>query len=229
MRKLLALGVLACWFLAPNEAWAQYKNSAFGLDAGGWLIYKPSVVDGKNNFLPVDKRPLRLESGLRLGGETNFKMDTDHTWFTGRVNASFLQFPKGDSTGTPDQRFDAAAHETIGTVFGIQGQVGIRYLFLTDRFRPYLQGSLSFLRLMSFSSLAEEGCSDQLVCGSDSNNLTEFLPHPNIGGVHLQPGAEIIFTRDVALHLFLDVQRWILFNAPDNTSVVLGLGILFFT
>jgi hypothetical protein len=226
---LAALGPL----LAPGLASAQYKNTSFGLDAGYWLISKPSAVDPQTGTIYQDDRlPVRLASGFRLGGETNFKMDEDHVWFTGRVNAGFLQFTSGSSgsSDTNDQ-FDAEARRTLGTVFGIEGEIGVRYVFLTDRFRPYLQGALSYMRLMSFSSLSSDSCSYPGICSDTSSYTNEdlYLRHPNIGGIHLQPGVELIFKRDIAIHLFIDLQRWLIFNAADNTAVVFGVGGLFFT
>jgi hypothetical protein len=233
MRTVLHTIALAVLVLASRTAHAQYKNSSFGIDAGGWLIQKPSVVDEDGKFKAPDNRPLRLSNGLRIGGESNFKMRDDHFWFIARVNLGFLQFPKGSAKATENdedslnQQFDFAAHKAMGTLLGIQGSIGVRYLFATDYVRPYMQLSLSYLRLMSFSD--ESACEDDFVCGGTDDNEAAFLPHPNVGGVHVQPGVEIIFTRDMALHIFADLQRWIVFNADDNNAVVIGGGIIFYT
>ncbi|MBN1961804.1 MAG: hypothetical protein JW841_12740 [Deltaproteobacteria bacterium] len=229
-RQLLNL-ILSLIVLLPNLALAQYKNSSFGLDAGYWLITKPSAVDPstKTYYNSNDSMPLRLQGGIRVGGESNFKLDDDHFWFTGRINVGFLQFPSGNTAGSLDEVFDAAANKSMGTILGIEGQVGVRYIFLTDRVRPYLQGTLSYMRLMSFSSDASNSCSaDATLCGG-ANNQDIFLAHPNVGGVHLQPGFELIIKRDMAIHIYIDVQRWLIFNASDNNSVVGGIGLLFFT
>jgi hypothetical protein len=220
---------LACIAL-PGVASAQYKNTSFGLDIGYWAISKPSIVDPKTSqAYEGDQRPLRLQNGIRLGGESNFKMDEDHFWFTGRVNVGFLQFPVGDSSPSAslDRQFDAEAHRTLGTILGIEGQIGVRYVIFTDRFRPYLQASLSYMHLMSFTDAASGDCDLTDVC-SGENNSAAYLAHPNVGGVHLQPGLELIFKRDLGIHIFVDIQRWLLFNANDNNSVVAGIGVLFF-
>src|SRR5436190_12748710 len=87
----------AAALLTPGEAAAQYKNNSFGLDLGGWLISKPSILDSQGNVLPVDKRPTRLSNGFRIGGETSVKMSEDHWWFTGRVNVGFLRYGGSDT------------------------------------------------------------------------------------------------------------------------------------
>ncbi len=212
---LLSLG---CLILAPAQAAAQYKNTAFGFDAGFWLIQKPEITDEARRN--ANLRPLRLSAGGRFGGETNFKLDQDHWWFTGRVNVAFLQFAGEDD-------FDQAAREALGTLMGVQGSIGIRYVILTDKFRPYLQLALSYLRLFSFTEAAGADCAD-VICDSGTY-ASNYLPHPNVGGVHLQPGFEVIIGRDLALQFFADVQHWIVLGAADNNSVVLGIGILFFT
>lgn len=223
----------AAALLSPVTAAAQYKNNSFGLDLGGWLITKPSVVDEQGYLRSLDERPVRLSNGLRLGGETNFKMADDHWWFVARVNVGILQYPSlgGSSEGDVEMSFDEAADAALGTLMGVQGSIGVRYVVLTDRFRPYLQGALSYMHLFSFATGADDACVDPVVCaaGAGSSNFDTFLPHNDIGGVHLQPGVELIFTRDIAFHVFTDIQRWIIFNAEDNHAVVVGLGMIFFT
>lgn len=218
----LALGISA-------PAVAQYKNSSFGLDVSGWMITKPSIVDPQDVILPLDQRPLRLANGLRLGGESNFKMEEDHWWLVGRLNIALLQYAASESGPALELAFDQAAEDSLGTLLGVQGQIGIRYVILTDRFRPYLQASVSFLRLLSFSTQAGNNCGIAGLCGDGQSTFdANFLSHPNVGAAHLQPGAEIILARDVALHLFVDLQHWLIWNAVDNQAVVLGIGIMFF-
>ncbi len=232
MRKYLTIAsVAAAIGLCSASASAQYQNSAFGLDVGYWLISQPTVVDKTTGAsLQGDRLPLRVRNGVRFGGETNFKMDEDHFWFSGRVNVGFLQFPLGrnDLTATLDEQFDYAAHKNLGTIFGVQGLIGVRYVFLTDQFRPYIQGGLSFLRLMSFASTSDQTCDITGIACNGGNNSAVFLAHPNVGGAHITPGLELILKRDIALNLFVDIQRWLIFNAADNTAIVAGVGVLFF-
>lgn len=215
-------------------ATAQYKNASFGVDAGYWLITKPTVVNKDGSIItPADKRPLRLANGIRFGGDSNFKMDQDRWWFIARLNLAFLQYGASTSCSPQDQEceFDKFAKDTLGTLFGVQGQIGTRIFILTDKFRPYLQFSLSYLRLMTFSSQAGNDCSVPIVCPNDpGENEAEFLPHANVGGgAHFQPGFEIIVTRDIALHFYADMQHWFILNASDNNAVVFGFGAVFYT
>jgi hypothetical protein len=233
MRITPALAPLAFALVAltaVTEAHAQYKNTSFGFDVAPWLLTKPSLIED-GDVLPVDERPVRLANGLRFGGETNFKMADDHWWFTGRVNAGLLRYAGGDRQGSPQEVFDYFAAERLGTLFAVQGSIGVRYVLLTDKFRPYIQGAMSFMHIFSFTTQADQTCVDAVICseGGDSSNLEAYLPHNDIGGLHFQPGVEMVFTRDIAFHLFVDVQQWIVFNAKDNFGIVLGLGFVFFT
>ena len=212
----------------PNEAFAQYKNASFGLDTAGWLITLPSAVDDAGNMLPVDNRPMRLGQGLRLGGETNWKLNHDHWWFTGRVNFAFLTFPSGDANGDLQEQYDAAAADTIGTVLGIEAGIGVRYFFMTDRIRPYLQVGTSYMRLLTLSTVSDEVCTGNTCDAGGFSNAQNYFAHPNIGAFHLQPGLEWVFTRDIALHIYADTQYWLIFNAPDNISLAMGLGVNFY-
>ena len=227
--SLVALLVIG--WLIPSSASAQYKNQSFGLDAAFGLVTTPTVANTDGDaVLAPDARALRLAQSVRLGGESSFKMNSDHWWFSSRLNLAMLSF-KPDGTGSIDDVFDAAAKNAIGNLFGVEAGIGVRYVFLTDKIRPYMQLSSSYLRLFTFSSQAEDACNDIAVCGDGAGetNLSNFLPHANVGKLHLQPGIELIIERDIALHLFVDIEHWFLWNAPDNQSVVLGLGFNFFT
>ncbi len=223
------------WFLLvalclalPSEAVAQYKNSSFGIDAAGWLLTKPSIQGSNGEILEPDNRPLRLNRGARLGFESNFKMNNDHFWFSVRGNVGVFDFKSAAGT-SPEEVFDSEADRTLGTLVGVQGSIGVRYYILTDRMRPYIQGSLSYLRLMAFTGTAESSCDTSLPACQSGTNSSNYLPHPNVGAIHIQPGFEWIFTRDIALHFFADYQRWLIFNADDNNTIVLGVGINFYT
>ena len=218
-------------YLLPSIANAQYKNQSFGLDAGFGFVTTPSVTsaDG-DSVVPPDSRSLRLAQSMRLGGESSFKMNSDHWWFSSRLNLAMLSYAP-DGTGSTDDLFDQAAEDALGNLFGVEAGIGVRYVFLTDKIRPYMQLSSSYLRLFTFSSQAEDACTDASACGDgiDDTKLTNFLPHANVGKLHLQPGIEILVERDIALHLFVDIEHWFLWNAPDNQSVIVGLGFNFFT
>lgn len=227
MRHILAFAVAGAALL-PTRAHAQYKNNAFGFDAGYWLITKPSVVDGNGDILATDDRPVRVSNGLRLGGETNFKMDQDHWWFIARLNLGFLSFAPSDSETGVQKDFDEAAKAALGTMLGVEGNINIRYYAFTDRVRPYLQAGVGFLRLFTFSGAAEDTCDIPDVCPDGDTNEAEFLPHPNVGTFHVQPGIEFILTRDIALHVNADLAYWLIFNTADNKAVTFSGGVLFY-
>ncbi len=213
----------------PTTAAAQYKNSSFAIDAGVQMITTPAVVDGSGAALPIDERPLRLDGGLRVGGETNIKMASDSWWFVGRLNLGAMRFA-GDSADIVTERFDAEAHDRLGYLLGVQSEIAIRHFFLTDRHRPYLQAGVSYLRLITLTGSASSPCQTELICAGDGSTYADnLLPHPNVGALHLQAGFEWIYQRDQALHVFVDFQRWLIIGPADNNSVVLGLGFDFYT
>lgn len=225
---VLGLAVLVAGMALPNSAAAQYKNNTFGLDVGYWRFTQPSLQNSDGSPIPASRRPMRFSHGYRFGGESSFKMNTDHWWFSVGVDVNFLQF-SGDSAGTLEEQFDALAADELGTLLGLEAGMGLRYVFLTDRFRPYLQAGLSYMRLFTLTSGANDQCVDTTFCDGTLTNSNALLTTQNVGALHIQPGAEIILERDIALHLYADVQRWIVLNAPDNWAPVFGVGLLFFT
>jgi hypothetical protein len=234
-RLALVVAVVLGGVLAPGAAHAQYKNSAFGIDVGYWMLTKPTAIDPSTGAIYAnDSLPLRLQNGFRIGGEGNFKIDEDHLWFTGRVNLGLLKFGSGDANSNDlNSRFDYEANRQLGSIIGVEVEFGLRYVFFTDQFRPYLQAGISYMRLMSFSSNASDQC-DGAICGAanqtdQASNESVYLRHPNVGAVHLQPGVELIIHPDTALHLYIDAQRWLPLNATGNWGVVAGVGVIFFT
>ncbi len=222
---LLSLGALA----PARMASAQYKNSAFALDLAGTYITRPGVLDGSGNQLSNSSLPNRLAYGERLGAEVNFKLNEDHWWFIGHLNLGLFGFATWGSDNTSrNYQFDQAAKTYIGTELGIQAVPGVRYYFFTDRKRPYLQLGFSYMRLFTFSSTAGDPCSLPL-CPSGGAFADVFLPHPNVLALHLQPGVEFVLKRDLALHMALDIQRWLIINAPGNFSFNVVLGVTFYS
>jgi len=224
--------------LTPLAANAQYKNTEFGLDVGYWLITKPRVTDSTGQIIAnPDQRPLRISNAVRIGGEANFKMDEDHWWFITRVNVAPMWISVSSSDDQASRYYDQAAKDDLGVLLGVQGEIGVRYVVFTDRVRPYIQLGLSYLRIFTFSSLAGTDCGTSAVnCGQTgmgtivSGTVSDnFLPHPNIGGAHLEVGTELVFHRDMAIHIFADFDQWIIWGAPSNQSLILGVGMNFFT
>lgn len=234
-RLALVVAALVGAVLAPGAAQAQYKNNAFGIDVGYWMLTKPTAVDPATGAIYTnDSLPLRLQNGFRVGGEGNFKIDEDHLWFTGRVNLGLLRFGSGNANSNDlNSRFDAEANKQLGSIIGVEVEFGLRYVFFTDQVRPYVQAGLSYMRLMSFSSNASDTC-DPAICGvtnatDSTSNESVYLRHPNVGAVHLQPGVELILAPDKALHLYIDAQRWLPLNATGNWGLTAGVGVIFFT
>jgi hypothetical protein len=224
------LGLLSAFFtcLLPAGAQAQYKNSSFGLDAGGTFITRPSIVDANGNTLANSRLPLRLAYGERLGSEINFKLHDDHWWFTGRLNVNLLHYATfGETPQSINYAYDQYAQTYLGALLGLEGQAGVRYFFFTDRMRPYLQLAISYMHLFSFTGQSSDLCSAGL-CQDGGTYGDVFLPHSDILAVHLQPGIEVVVKRDLALHFSLDYARWVTINTAGNNSFTLFMGVLFY-
>jgi hypothetical protein len=227
---LAPLGFAFALLLLPSLAHAQYKNTSFGFDVGAWLITKPSLLDDDGNIRSVNNRPIRLANGLRIGGEVDTKLSEDHWWFAARANLGLLRY-NGSENGSVTEQFDAAANDQLGTILGAQAQLGVKYVIFTDRIRPYIGSYLSYMHLFSFTSASGDTCANGLygICDGANTFGNEFLPRTNVFGFHIEPGIEFIFTRDIAFKLSADMQRWIVFNADDNSSITIALGFVFFT
>jgi len=222
---LLGVGAL----LLPNVARAQYTNNSFALDAGWLYSMKPSSLDATGAVKALSNRPLRLTSFGHVGGEVNFKLDEDKWWMSFRVDLSLSQHA---SVGSPPNQasYDQQARDALGTMIGVTGRMGVRRYFLTDRFRPYGQLGLSYTRLFTTNDISGENCvSAANICTGTYSNQSEFLPHPNIGAVHVQLGTEMLYERDQGIHVYVDLQRWLIFNAADNHVISVGLGWIFYT
>lgn len=230
--KFLALVMVLC---LPGTAWAQYKNSSFGLD-GSYVLFPvlPSIYDGQGNYINIDSnRPDRLQYGIRLGGEYNFKLHADHWWFDVRLDLTIYGWPNPSATDPFLAAYDSTAANTVGTVLGVDGLVGVRYYILTDHIRPYIQLGLSLEHLFSFAADVDSTCTATTakglnLCPDGDTFGNEFLPHTTFLGLHVSPSIEIILQQDIALHLILDVQRWVIFNADDNTLLTFGAGVTFY-
>ena len=223
---LIALAFAGAVLAVPQAAHAQYKNTSFVIDGGYEMLTRPPLPSADQAVLNASSIPVRLGRGTRIGLEGNFKMQTDHWWISPRVNFHLLDFTSsGDDTASAV--FDNAAASTVGTVLGLEGVVGVRYYILTDRIRPFLQPSLSYMYLFQFSDTTNSSCVGDVtgLCGSSGSDLLDtYLPHRNILALQAKFGTEFVFTRDVAFHVSIDVQRWFIVNAADNTVFTLSGG-----
>ena len=229
MKNLVFAFWVAIFILAPKLAHAQYKNFSFGLDFGYSLNTRSSPYDASGLPLQADRMPLRLSNGYRIGLESNFKMLNDHFWFSTRFNTHFLKYGGIGGKDQASLEFDRYADNALGTILGIEPYAGVRYVIMTDQIRPYLQAGLSYMRLFTFTSRADAVCSVYPDGCSTYSNQNFFLSHPNIFSVHIEPGFEWVFTRNVALRVFVDMYRWVLINTKDNNGLSMGMGITFFT
>jgi hypothetical protein len=114
---------------------------------------------------------------------------------------------------------------------GVDGQVGVRYYFMSDHFRPYLQVALGYLHIFSFGANATAPCYEDIcsIYGAGSSSYADnFMPRNNFLTVHVSPSAEIIVRRDLGLHLILDYQRWVTFRGRGNNVFTFGAGLTFY-
>lgn len=220
--------LFAAIIVLPTQAYAQYKNTAFGIDVGYTVITRPSILNADGSIIyQTDQRPDRMAFGQRLGGEYDFKLHTDHWWFTARLNANLFEF-MANTSNTILNNYDAAAKNSMGTLLGAQGVVGPRYVLMTDHIRPYLQLGVSYMYLFSFSGNDSNTCTDSVYCLNQGTVGDNFLPHTSIFALHFEPGVEFIVMRDVAIHVIFELQDWLIFNGPNNYAFTTGLGITFF-
>lgn len=220
---------MAAGLLFPELARAQYKNSAFSLDLGYEFVSRPPLTDPTTgSYVTADHMPLRLGHSVRLGGEIDFKLHADHWWFFGRLNGKFYGYDPSGDPNSIEYQFDKAANDQVGLVFGLEGVLGVRYYFLTDRVRPYLGIGVSYMHLFNFTNL-NNTCTLPTVCinagGTSGDN---FFAHSNIFAPHLQPGVEFIVVRDIAISLQVDLQRWLVINAEGNWVFGGLLGVVFY-
>lgn len=230
MQRFGCLLVLAVGLLLPGLAHAQYKNSAFSLDLGYEFVTRPSLTDSKTgSYVSGDHMPLRLGHSFRLGGEVDFKLHADHWWFFGRLNGKFYGYDPAGDPNSVEYQFDDVANDQVGVVLGLEGVLGVRYYFLTDRVRPYLGIGVSYMHLFSFTSATSNTCTIATVCINSNGTVGDnFLAHTNIFAPHVQPGVEFIVVRDVAISLQADLQRWLVINADGNWVFGGLLGVVFY-
>lgn len=219
-----------CLLATPQEAKAQYKNWSYGFDGGYWWNTQYSVYDASTDtFVSPGNRTPRLSMGGRLGIETNYKLSTDRWWLTFKLNFGLLSFLPTVFGNQQEALMDQEANRTLGALLAVQGGIGLRFYFMTDRVRPYIQVAASYTRLFTFLDTAGQLCNAD-ICGAPGfSNEQAYLPHPNAIGLHIQPGIEWLFTRDMGMHFFVDPQVLFVLNAPPPISIVGGIGIIIYT
>lgn len=224
-----AVCCIAALLAAPAPAWAQYKNLSLGINGGYDAVTRSSIYSGPEDADIISQpanMPLRLSEGARLGFETNLKMHSDHWWMHAGVNLHLLYVTtRGDPPGASNLRaFDQLAGTAIGTVLGLEPEVGLRYYFLTDRVRPYAQLSLDYMRLITFTN--PQGCgTDPTFCDASQTLSYSYLSHKNILSLQPQIGAEFVVRRDLAISIGGTWSHWFIFNSKDNDAFTAALGL----
>ncbi len=219
--RIAYLALFCSLFVLSPSARAQQRDWALALDGGWEVIASPPVPKFASDSSSL---PLRLRQGWRIGAETSHKLKHDQWRFFARGNLHLLRFPQGAAPGT----FDRQAHDTLGTVMAFEFESGVRYYLWTDKFRPYLQVGLSYLRFEHIGSRGAAPCNSGSYCGSAASAANVFLPHQNAIALHAQPGFEYGLRRDVAVRLGVDVQRWLILNAGDDTMFTVTAGVIFY-
>ena len=219
-----ALSLFALLVLVASPAKAQYRNKSLGFDLSYMGVLKPPITGADGLVLDPGDRGDRITRGIRLGGEGSFKLHRDHWWFTARLDVMSFMYgnPQGDSFNEIAERL---AKQKLGFNMGLEGLGGVRYYFFTDRVRPYLQLSLSYLHIFSFGSAASSPCTNDNVCDGTVSFGDALMPRRNFLGLHASPSIEFIVSRDVAIHVILDYARWVVFRGKGNNVFTGGLGV----
>lgn len=171
----------AVLLLSAAAAQAQYRNHVFSLGLG----YEALLSDLAH--LDTGGAPM-------LGGSYRFKMLDDHWWFDVGVMVGFRGLN------------DPFGADALGTLLDVRPNFGLRYYFMTNKIRPYLQFGGALHTLFWFKSPAEDVANG-------------YLPHPTFGTLYAQPGLELVFMRNTALQLYVDVHYLLFWNAPDGLAL----------
>jgi hypothetical protein len=220
MKRKALLWLVIYWGILwkiPN-AKAQYKNLNFSIKGGMDYVLSRSVVDKNGALLAPADHPLRINYGGAIGGDVGIKLSHDHWWLMLTLNGKFYEFnPSASRPETVDRIFDTAARNTLGTLFGLQPMVGVRYYLLTDYNRPYISVDVAYMHIFTFKSTGRSNCTNAAICSSfTGSNISIFLPQSNLLSFHLRPGVEFIFHHDIAFRLEADMTRWLVFGIPGN-------------
>lgn len=189
----LVLAAAAVIMLLPRGAQAQYRNSMFGVGLGTHTIFASKEVPSLQ-FTPTGS----------IGFESLFKMRSDHWWFGVKLHIGF---------GANKYQ---EARDTFGVLMDLSAGLGIRYYFLTDRIRPFLQLNGGYDRVFYFKD-------------EPSSYYTEkYMAHQNLGSLGLTPGLEFVFIRNVSLVLSVDCQWVIVYNDRQAFGIYPSLMFMFY-
>ncbi|MEZ4269886.1 MAG: hypothetical protein R3C68_00125 [Myxococcota bacterium] len=186
---MVQLGLLTGLLMIPGLAAAQYKNNSFSLDATWMVPVNPfDALDNTGQIVRQIEAPGYDSTAWHLRGKTNLKLDSDRWWFSLGVDLALFQHAQSSGTGN-QAAYDGFAKDSLGTIVGFGGEIGVRYFFLTDRIRPYLQTSLSYMRLFPTGELAAAECDIfNEVCESALTVAVISCPIPTSVGYTCDPG-----------------------------------------
>ncbi len=179
----IVFAVVAVLFIMPKEAQAQYKNSMFGLGVGTHAIFASKTVPS-----------LQLYPTGSFGFESLFKLGHDHWWFDVKLHVGFNANRYHD------------AYEKLGVLMNLDAGIGVRYYFLTDRIRPFLQFGGGYQRIFYFTNSRKNQDS------SISEAADLYLAHQNLGSLNVTPGIEFIYRRNMSIQIAAECQWVIVFN-----------------
>lgn len=178
-RNLLALvlAIATVIMFIPEVSHAQYRNSMFGLGLGTHSI-----------FASKEAPSLQLTPTGSIGFESLFKMRNDHWWFGVKLHIGF-----GAS------RYEEA-RENFGVLMHLAAGLGVRYYFLTDRIRPFLQFGGGYNRIFYFKD------------EPSSYLVSKYMSHQNLGSLSVTPGIEFVYARNMSIQIAAECEWVIVYN-----------------
>ncbi|MFO0593840.1 MAG: hypothetical protein U0228_01010 [Myxococcaceae bacterium] len=176
MRKTLSTWVLVFGLVCSANAFASasFANRSLGLGVGGFAILGDRPAIGIDWGVPIT-----LEGGLYL--ESGFELFV-------RIPLLFAQ-----------QKFGVAADGGPGIVIASGGQFGVRYLFLEESVRPYID-----LHLAGLYFIRDAG----------ATGLNNFFIGPGTGG-----GCDFFVTDSISLGVRAFVDMYVTLNKPLSFAV----------
>lgn len=196
---VFALAAFTCVMGASDDAAAQYRNLAFGMNAGpGFIIpnnnvewFREFTVTSNGGTLPTgETAPRGSPFGLVtpvLSLDFAFKISLENWFLKTGLNLGLWSVVR-------DTAFDARLQG--GFAIQIEGMFGPRAYFLTDNVRPYFEFGV---RLNGMVYTTQVG---QVL-------PTNFRVMP---GVYGALGLEIIVMRDVAINFAARYTRYLILN-----------------
>ncbi len=190
------LTLMALFCLFANEAKAQYKNTMFGIGVASHSIFASKDVPSLQ-FFP---------SGA-IGGESLFKMGQDHWWFGVKLHIGFTAHR------------DPLVREQLGVLMMLRAGLGVRYVILTDRIRPFIQLGGTYNRIFYFTDDSKAS----VAAAADT-----YLKHRNLGSLSLTPGVEFVYKRNMSIQVAIDGEWVIVYNDKQAFGLFPSVTFMFY-